>query len=175
MLDEIYSLFIDLDATEDQLDFPVLYTNAKTGVAHRRWGEAGGDDSDRFEAALRGHHRHRFLRPPAIPQAMLQVQVTNLDYSDFLGRVAIARVFQGTLRRGELVGIAKLDGTLQTTRITKLFTFRGLERDEAEAVSAGDIIAIAGVEGIQIGETITDRRKSRPARTADRSTSPLWP
>ena len=100
--------------------------------------------------------------PSGDPQATLQVQVTNLDYNDFLGRIAIARVFQGTLRRGEDVAIAKLDGKLQTTRITKLFTFRGLERDEAETVEAGDIVAVAGVEGIQIGETITDALNPAP-------------
>jgi GTP-binding protein len=161
VLDEIYSLFIDLDATEDQLDFPVLYTNAKTGVAHRRWADAGGDDSadlvPLFDAIV------KTIPPPSgDPRATLQVQVTNLDYNDFLGRVAIARVFQGTLRRGEDVVIAKLDGRLQTTRITKLFTFRGLERDEAETVEAGDIVAVAGVEGIQIGETITDPLNPAP-------------
>ena len=100
--------------------------------------------------------------PSGDPEKTLQVQVTNLDYSDFLGRIAIARVFQGTMYRGEAVGIAKLDGSLQTTRITKLFTFRGLDRDEAETVSAGDIVAIAGVEGIQIGETITDAENPAP-------------
>jgi GTP-binding protein len=161
VLDEIYSLFIDLDATEDQLDFPVLYTNAKTGVAHRTWTDKGGDDSadltPLFETIL------KTIPPPSgDPQATLQVQVTNLDYNDFLGRIAIARVFQGTLRRGDLVGIVKLDGSLQTTRITKLFTFRGLERDEAETVEAGDIVAVAGVEGIQIGETITDAEHPAP-------------
>jgi GTP-binding protein len=161
VLDEIYSLFIDLDATEDQLDFPVLYTNAKTGVAHRTWTDKGGDDSadlvPLFEAII------KTIPPPSgDPQATLQVQVTNLDYNDFLGRIAIARVFQGTLRRGEDVAIAKLDGKLQTTRITKLFTFRGLERDEAESVEAGDIVAVAGVEGIQIGETITDALNPAP-------------
>ena len=83
------------------------------------------------------------------------MQVTNLDYSEFLGRIAIARVFNGTLHRGEEVGISKLDGKLISTKITKLYTFRGLERDEAETVVAGDIVAIAGVEGIQIGESIT--------------------
>jgi GTP-binding protein len=160
-LDELYSLFIDLDATEDQLDFPVLYTNAKTGVAHRKWTDKGGDDSTDltplFETIL------KTIPPPSgDPQATLQVQVTNLDYNDFLGRIAIARVFQGTLRRGDLVGIVKLDGSLQTTRITKLFTFRGLERDEAETVEAGDIVAVAGVEGIQIGETITDAEHPAP-------------
>src|SRR5580700_11070483 len=161
VLDEIYDLFIDLDATEDQLDFPVLYTNAKTGVAHRRWAENGGDDSTNlqplFETIVSA------VPPPSgDPQGVLQVQVTNLDYSDYLGRIAIARVFEGTLKRGELVGIAKLDGSLQTTRITKLYNFRGLERDEAETVAAGDIVAIAGVEGIQIGETITDAEHPAP-------------
>jgi GTP-binding protein len=161
VLDEIYDLFIDLDAREDQLDFPVLYTNAKTGVAHRRWTESGGDDSNNlaplFETIVSA------VPPPSgNPQGVLQVQVTNLDYSDYLGRIAIARVFEGTLYRGELVGIAKLDGSLQTTRITKLYNFRGLERDEAETVAAGDIVAIAGVEGIQIGETITDAEHPAP-------------
>ena len=161
VLDEVYDLFIDLDAREDQLDFPVLYTNAKTGVAYRKWDGSAGDGSQDlrplFETILSA------VPPPSgDPEAILQVQVTNLDYSDFLGRIAIARVFQGTLHRGDQVGISKLDGSLQPTRITKLFNFRGLERDEAEAVAAGDIVAIAGVEGIQIGETITDAEKPAP-------------
>ncbi len=161
VLDEIYGLFIDLDANEDQLDFPVLYTNAKTGVAHRRWSDAGGDDSadlmPLFETIVSA------VPPPAgDPAGVLQVQVTNLDYSDFLGRIAIARVFQGTLHRGDEVLIAKIGGAFEKTRITKLFTFRGLERDEAEIVSAGDIVAVAGVEGIQIGETLTDVENPAP-------------
>ena len=89
--------------------------------------------------------------------------MTNLDYSDYLGRIAIARVFHGTLQRGAEVGIVKLNGTIQPTKITKLFTFRGLDRDEAETVAAGDIVAIAGVEGIQIGESITNSGKSGAA------------
>jgi len=92
----------------------------------------------------------------------LQVQVTNLDYSDYLGRLAIARVFQGTLRRGAEVAIAKLNGATQPTKITKLFTFHGLDRDEAEEVAAGDIVAVAGVEGIQIGESITGLENPAP-------------
>jgi GTP-binding protein len=161
VLDEIYNLFIDLDATEDQLDFPVLYTNAKTGVAHTRWAESGGDDA-RDLAFLFDAIVNTIPAPAGDPGRTLQVQVTNLDYSDYLGRIAIARVFEGTLRRGDQVGIAKLDGSLQTTRITKLYTFRGLDRDEAETVSAGDIVAIAGVEGIQIGETLTDPEHPAP-------------
>jgi GTP-binding protein len=157
VLDEIYDLFIDLDATEDQLDFPVIYTNAKTGVAHRQIGDDSTTLLPLFEEIITS------IPPPAgDPTGVLQIQVTNLDYSDFLGRLAIARVFQGTLKRGTEVAISKLDRTIQPTKITKLFTFRGLERDEAEEVAAGDIVAIAGVEGIQIGESITDLENPEP-------------
>jgi GTP-binding protein len=157
VLDEIYDLFIDLDATEDQLDFPVLYTNARTGVAHRTVGDASTNLQPLFETIVAS------IPPPSgDPEAVLQIQVTNLDYSEYLGRLAIARVFQGRLTRGTEAGIAKLSGVIQATKITKLFTFRGLERDEAEEVSAGDIVAIAGVEGIQIGESITDLLNPAP-------------
>ena len=157
VLNEIYDLFIDLDATEDQLDFPVLYANARAGVAHRKLGDDSTNLQPLFETILSA-----IPAPSGDPAATLQIQVTNLDYSDYLGRLAIARVFQGTLRRGADVGIAKLTGTIQPTKITKLFTFRGLERDEAEEVAAGDIVAIAGVEGIQIGESITDLENPAP-------------
>jgi GTP-binding protein len=150
VLNEIYDLFIDLDATEEQLDFPVVYTNARAGVAHRKIGDASKDLLPLFEAIV-----NKIPRPTGDPNGVLQLQVTNLDYSEFLGRIAIARVFNGTLHRGEEVGISKLDGKLISTKITKLYTFRGLDRDEAETVVAGDIVAIAGVEGIQIGESIT--------------------
>jgi GTP-binding protein len=157
VLDEIYDLFIDLDATEDQLDFSILYTNARTGVAHRTVGDASTNLQPLFETIVAA------IPPPSgDPEAVLQIQVTNLDYSEYLGRLAIARVFQGTLKRGTEVGIAKLSGVIQPTKITKLFTFRGLERDEAEVVTAGDIVAIAGVEGIQIGESITDLANPAP-------------
>ncbi len=157
VLDEIYDLFIDLDATEDQLDFPVIYTNAKLGIAHRALDDGSTTLQPLFEQIVTS------IPPPSgDASAVLQIQVTNLDYSDFLGRVAIARVFQGTLKRGTEVGISKLNGTLLPTKITKLFTFRGLERDEAEEVSAGEIVAIAGVEGIQIGESITDLATPEP-------------
>ncbi|MGA8037197.1 MAG: translational GTPase TypA [Candidatus Acidiferrales bacterium] len=157
VLDEIYDLFIDLDATEDQLDFPVIYTNAKLGVAHKVVGDASTTLEPLFEQIVKS------IPPPTgDPAKTLQIQVTNLDYSEFLGRVAIARVFEGTLQRGTEVGIVKLDGSVLPTKITKLFTFRGLQRDEAELVTAGDIVAIAGVEGIQIGETITDLANPAP-------------
>lgn len=157
VLDDVYDLFIDLDATEDQLDFPVLYTDARAGVAHRKI----GDDSQTLEPLF--EEIVASIPPPAgDPAATLQIQVTNLDYNEFLGRIAIARVFQGTLRRSTEVAIAKRNGSIQPAKITKLFTFHGLERVEAEEVGAGDIVAIAGVEGIQIGESITDLANPEP-------------
>ncbi|HKT48492.1 MAG TPA: translational GTPase TypA [Candidatus Acidoferrales bacterium] len=163
VLDEIYDLFIDLDATEDQLDFPVIYTNAREGVAHRSLDAANrGADNSRDLLPLFESIVQHIPAPPGDPAAPLQIQVMNLDYSEFLGRIAIARVFNGTLHRGEEVGISKLNGKVDPTRITKLFTFRGLERDEAELASAGDIVAIAGVEGIQIGECVVDLANPTP-------------
>jgi GTP-binding protein len=157
VLDEIYDLFIDLDAAEDQLDFPIIYTNARDGVAHATLGDNSKDLLPLFEAIVK-----HIPAPPGDPAGVLQIQVMNLDYSEFLGRIAIARVFNGTLKRGEEVAVSKLNGKIEPTKITKLFTFRGLERDEAEAVPAGDIVAIAGVEDIQIGESITDLASPAP-------------
>jgi GTP-binding protein len=157
VLDEIYDLFIDLDATEDQLDFPVVYTNARDGVAYRKIGDDSKDLLPLFEAIVKA-----IPAPSGDPEGTLQIQVMNLDYSEFLGRIAIGRVFNGTIKRGTDVGISKLDGKMVTTRITKLYTFRGLERDETESVVAGDLVAIAGVEGIQMGESIVDVNDPKP-------------
>ena len=157
VLNEIYDLFIDLDATEDQLEFPVLYTNAKKGVAHRQIGDGSQDLLPLFEAIV-----NSIPAPAGDPEATLQLQVANLDYSDYLGRIAIGRVFNGAVHFGDEVAIAKLSGELVRTRITKLYTFLGLEREEVQEVPAGDIVALAGVEGIQIGETITDPEQPAP-------------
>ncbi|MSV29371.1 MAG: translational GTPase TypA [Bryobacterales bacterium] len=150
VLDEIYDLFIDLDAAEDQLDFPVLYTIAKTGVAKKSLDDPSEDLRPLFDAIL-----DHIPPPKGDPDAVLQMLVANLDYSDYLGRLAIGRVFNGTLRYGDEVGICKLDGTLHKTRITKLYSFRGLKRVDETIGHPGDILAIAGVEGITIGETVT--------------------
>lgn len=151
VLNELYDLFIDLDANEDQLDFPVLYTNAKAGTASNVIDVRGEDLRPLFDAIL------STIPPPAgNAEHALQVLVANLDYSDYLGRLAIARVFNGSLRNGEDVAIAKLDGSLQKIKITKLFSFSGLKRVDIDKVEMGDIVAIAGVEGIAIGETITN-------------------
>lgn len=150
VLNEVYDLFIDLDATEDQLDFPVIYTNAKIGVAKAAPDDAAENLRPLFDAILK-----HIPGPAGDPETVLQLLVANLDYSDYLGRLAIGRVFNGTLRLGDDVGIVKLDGALQKTRITKLFSFRGLKRVDETLAKPGDILAIAGVEGITIGETVT--------------------
>jgi GTP-binding protein len=157
VLNEIYDLFIDLDADESQLDFPVLYAVAKLGTATTDLATPGVDLQPLFEAIVS-------TIPPATGNeaGTLQILVTNLDYSEYFGRIAICRVFQGTLHAGDDVTISKRDGTLQKTRITKLFTFSGLKRTETTETAMGDIVAVAGVEGITIGETITSVENPSP-------------
>ena len=157
VLNEVYDLFIDLDAKEDQLDFPVLYTNAKAGTAAVHQGASGEDLRPLFEAIV-----DTIPAPHGDTAGTLQILVANLDYSDYLGRLAIARVFSGTLRTGEEVAIAKRDGTFHKTKITKLFSFSGLKRTDITETELGDIVAVAGVEGITIGETITNAEAPAP-------------
>jgi GTP-binding protein len=157
VLNEVYDLFIDLDAGEDQLDFPVIYTNAKAGTARL---EPAGPDQDLrplFEALMR-----HIPAPAGRPQDVLQLLIANLDYSDYLGRLGIGRIFNGRVAVGDDVAISKRDGTLQKTRITKLFTFDGLRRVDVEAADCGEVVALAGVEGIAIGETVTSAEDPRP-------------
>jgi GTP-binding protein len=157
VLNEIYDLFIDLDATEDQLDFPVVYTNGKAGIAKLELSDASDNLQPLFETIL------KHIPPPkGDPQDTLQLLVANLDYSDYLGRLAIGRVFNGTLKHGDEVGIVKLDGGLQKTRITKLYSFEGLKRVDETIGKPGDVLAIAGVEGITIGETVTSAETPKP-------------
>ena len=157
VLNEIYDLFIDLDATEDQLDFKVLYAVSKTGVAKESLDDPSTDLRPLFDAIL------TYIPPPVgEPDEVLQMLVANLDYSDYLGRLAIGRVFHGTLNYGDTVAVAKRDGSLQTTRITKLYSFEGLKRVDETVGRPGDILAIAGVEGITIGETVTSVETPMP-------------
>src|SRR5574340_1296134 len=157
VLNEIYDLFIDLDASEEQLAFPVLYTNAKLGTASRDAAGAAEDLRPLLDAIV-----DTIPAPAGDPAAVLQILVANLDYSDYLGRLAIARVCNGTLRTGEEVGIAKLDGSLEKVKITKLFSFDGLKRVDITETELGDIVAVAGVTGITIGETITSAETPAP-------------
>ena len=157
VLNEIYDLFIDLDADESQLDFPVLYAVAKAGTASTDPAQPGTDLHPLFEAIV-----NTIPEATGDPGGALQILVTNLDYSDYFGRIAICRVFQGTLHTGDDVNISRRDGSLLKTKITKLFTFSGLKRIEIEETTMGDIVAVAGVEGITIGETITGVENPAP-------------
>jgi GTP-binding protein len=157
VLNEIYDLFIDLDAKEEQLEFPVLYTNAKTGTSSLLMDQPGDDLRPLFDAIV-----ETIPEPKGDQTGALQILVANLDYSDYLGRLAIARVFNGTMKTGEEVAIAKRDGSFQKTKITKLFSFAGLKRVDTTETILGDIIAVAGVEGITIGETITNAENPAP-------------
>src|SRR5258707_13951599 len=123
VLNEVYDLFIDLDATEDQLDFPVLYTIAKTGIAKRSLEDPSTDLRPLFDAIV-----ETIPAPGGDPEGTLQMLIANLDYSEYLGRLGIGRVFNGTLHFGDTVAIAKRDGTFHKTKITKLYSFEGLKR-----------------------------------------------
>jgi GTP-binding protein len=157
VLNEVYDLFIDLDATEEQLEFPVLYCISKIGVARKSLDDPSENLQPLFETILSA-----IPAPAGDASAPLQILVANLDYSEYHGRLALGRIFSGTLRRGDEVAIAKLDHSLQQTRITKLYGFEGLERIDLETAEAGDIVAIAGVEGITIGETVTSVESPSP-------------
>jgi len=151
VLNEVYDLFIDLDANEDQLDFPVLYTNARIGTASMSPDEPGEDLRPLFDAVV------KHVPPPrGNPDAPLQLLVANLDASDYLGRIAIGRIFNGRVKIGDAVAVVKLDTAVQHTKVTKLYAFDGLKRVDIQEAAAGDIVCLAGIEDITIGETITD-------------------
>src|SRR6187401_2523800 len=157
VLNEIYDLFIDLDATEDQIEFPVLYTNARDGLASLDPATPGEDLRPLFDAIV------DYVPPPrGDTAAPLQMLVANLDASDYLGRIAIGRIFNGTVRLNDSVAVCKLNGAVQPTRVTKLFAFDGLKRVEIDSAAAGDIVCLAGIEDITIGETIADPENPSP-------------
>jgi GTP-binding protein len=157
VLNEVYDLFIDLDAKDDQIDFAILYTNAKAGTATTNINEPGHDLRPLLDAIV--EHVHP---PSGESDKPLQLLVANLDSSDYLGRIAIGRIFNGTVQVGDPVAVAKLDGNVQRTRVTKLFKFDGLKRVAVERAASGDIVCLAGLSDITIGETITDPEHQSP-------------
>ncbi len=157
VLREVEDLFLDLDADEDQLAFPVAYSDAKRGWASLDPSERGSDLGPLF-ALLLDH-----VPPPAYePAHTLQAQVTNLDASPYLGRLAICRVRQGTIRRGQRIGWCRADGSLQSVAIGELFVSEALERVPAEEAGPGEIVAVAGLEEVTIGETLADPDDPQP-------------
>ena len=156
VLDEIYDLFIDLDATEEQLEFPVVYTNARAGIATRDLRRPGENLKPLFDLMVEA------LPGPLVDaSASTQFQANNLDYDDYVGRLAIGRLKSGTLSPG-LYTLCRVEGFQLPVKITQLFGWQGLKRIDFTSVSAGDIVAVAGVEEIQIGDTIADRDHPQP-------------
>jgi GTP-binding protein len=157
VLDEIYGLFIDLGATEEQLEFPVLYTNARAGTATRGPAETGRDLAPLFRAIV-----DELPGPVHEPGAPVQFQANNLDYDDYVGRLAIGRLVAGTLVAAEEYTLCRADGSRASCRPTRIYGWQGLRRVEIERALAGDIIAVAGIENIAIGDTVADREDPRP-------------
>jgi GTP-binding protein len=150
VLDEIYSLFIDLDADEEQLDFPVIYAIGRDGIAKRSMDEESADLQPLFETILES------VPPPKVADSdALQMLISNIDYNDYLGRMAIGRIFSGTISNGQEVALCRHDGSFTKFKISGLYVFEGLKREPVESASAGDIVAVAGIE-CNIGETIAD-------------------
>jgi GTP-binding protein len=165
VLDEVYGLFIDLDSTEEQLDFPVVYTNARAGTASRELATPASDLRALFDLIVGA------LPGPCVDAAApTQFQCNNLDYNDYVGRLAIGRLQNGTLESGGLYLLCRGDAgqptaqtppAAQTVKVTQLYGWRGLERLPIQTAQAGDIVAVAGIEEIGIGDTLTDRERPR--------------
>ena len=156
VLDEIYDLFIDLDATEEQLDFPVIYTNARAGIATRDLKELSDNLKPLFDLIV------QTLPGPLVDTtATTQFQANNLDYNDYVGRLAIGRVKNGNLAVGNYT-LCRVDGAREAVKVTQIYSWQGLKRVELASAEAGDIVAVAGIEDIGIGDTITDRDNPKP-------------
>jgi len=151
VVDEVIDLFIELDATEDQLEFPVIYASGINGTASLSPDPA--DQEENMECLFESIVQN-IPSPVDNRQEPLQFQVALLDYSDYLGRIGIGRVFRGTMRVGQQVSLMKLDGTAKNFRVTKIFGFQGLKRIEVEEALPGDLVAVSGMEDINVGETV---------------------
>ncbi|GAA4097819.1 translational GTPase TypA [Mucilaginibacter panaciglaebae] len=151
--EQIFELFFNLEATEEQLDFPVIYGSSKQGWMSMDYKKPTTDIFPLMDAILEN------IPPAPINEGSLQMQITSLDYSSFVGRIAIGRVARGVIKENMPVSLVKRDGTIQKTRIKELYTFEGLGKVKATQVSAGDICAVVGIEGFDIGDTIADFEK----------------
>ena len=157
VVNEVYDLFIDLDANEEQLEFPILYANARAGRCRR---EADGPDETLeplFEEIVRS-----VPAPVYDPEMPLQMQFNMLDYDDYVGRLAIGRIFNGRMRKGQEIALCRHDGTIDPVKISMLYGYEGLRRVEIAEAGPGDLVAVAGIEVVNIGETLTDRDNPKP-------------
>jgi GTP-binding protein len=158
VINEVYDLYIDLDATDEQLGFPIVYTNAKAGTATTDIKQESADLKCLFELLI------KTIPAPASDNGILQFLVATIDYNDYVGRLAVGRIFSGTVTVGDQVAIINRKGGAIKTRITSIYTFSDLKRVETHTASAGEIVALAGLEGISIGDTVTDREKPKALR-----------
>ena len=151
VVDQVLELFIELNANDEQLDFPVIYASAKNGIAKMNLEDESDNVTCIFDTII------RTINPPACEQeGTMQMLVSNIDYDDYLGRIAVGRVERGTIKAGMAVSVCKRDGKVVQGKIAKLFTYQGLKRVEVEEVGAGDIVCTSGIPDINIGETICD-------------------
>ena len=151
VLDEVYDLFIDLEATEDQLDFPVLYTDARKGIAKRSLADEGKTLAPLFDTLLAA------IPPPSFdPEMGLQLRATSLDWDDYVGRLVIGRIVSGRVRQYDRVAVVHRDGSIEPGKVTVLYGYEGLKRVEVAEATAGELVAVAGIEAVEIGETIAE-------------------
>lgn len=167
VVDEIYELFIDLDASDEQINFPILYAVSRDGIAKKELTDEGKDLRPLFDEIVK-----TIPAPRAVRDDSLQLLVANLDYNDYVGRLAIGRIFSGEIKQGDTVSIIKRDKSVARTRVSQLYVFEGLKRESVERASFGELVAIAGIEEIEIGETIsgTDNPQALPTIAVDEPT-----
>ncbi|MDQ1299169.1 MAG: GTP-binding protein [Campylobacterota bacterium] len=157
VIDEVFDLFVAMDATEDQLDFPVIYAAARDGIAKLDMADPDGDFTCLFNMIL-----DKVPEPQGDPENPTQLQVFTLDYDNYVGKIGIARIFNGRISKGDNILLAKADGELVKGKISKLIGFMGLNRMEIQTAEAGDIVALAGIETVDVGDTICDPNNPMP-------------
>ncbi len=167
VVNEIYELFLDLDATDEQIEFPILYSISREGKAKRMLADDAKDLQPLFHQIV-----ETIPAPKQIRKDSLQLLVANLDYSEYVGRLAIGRIFSGEIALGDQVSVAKPDGTFQKVRVSQLYAFEGLKREPVQRAGFGEIVALAGVDNVEIGDTITsvDNPQALPVIAVDEPT-----
>ena len=157
VVDEIYELFLDLDATDEQIEFPILYAVSREGMAKRKLEDTSDNLQPLFEQIVES-----IPTPKELRRDSLQLLVANLDYNDYVGRLAIGRIFSGEIKVGDQIAVVKPDRSVQKTRVSQLYVFEGLKREAVERAEFGEIVALAGIENINIGDTITSFENPHP-------------
>ncbi len=157
VVDEIYELFLDLDATNEQIEFPILYSISRVGMAKKHLTDHSEDLRPLFDQIV-----ETIPAPQALRADSLQLLVANLDYNDYVGRLAIGRIFSGELAIGDQVVVVKRGGSIKKVRISQLYVFEGLKREPVDRAGLGEIVALAGIEDIEIGDTITSADNPQP-------------